>query len=86
MGILRIEDPFAQGIEEDVSGQAGGEHHRSPGEIGVERLFSRLAQTDGAVLRKGEVDGEKENTEARGQIKRPEFFSQKGPDSGQNLL
>ena len=50
MGIIGIEDPFTEGVKQDIGRQPGGKHHAAPGKVAVFWFFIWLAETDGPIF------------------------------------
>ena len=84
VGLRGVEHPLAEGVEEDVRGQAGGEHHGSPFKIGI-LGFVQVAQADGAVPGKGHVQGAEEDAQADDQVVGSEGVPQKEADGFQGV-
>ena len=80
MGILRVKHPFTEGIKQDISGQAGGEHHGTPGKKRVFWLFFLFPQADGTVPGKSQIEGEKKDTKSHGQVPGTKGFLQEAAD------
>ncbi len=68
MGILRIENPLTEGIEQNVRRKPRRKHHGTPGEKAVLRLLLRCAQHDAADRRKSDIEGQEKNPETDQQV------------------
>ena len=73
MGILRIENPLTEGIEQNVCREPRCKHHGAPGEKAVLRLLLRCAQYDAADRRKCDIEGQEKNSETDQQVIHAEF-------------
>ena len=70
--VVGVEDPLTEGVEQDVSGEAGGEHHAGPHEERVFRLLIRLSEADISKPGESQKQGEQEDEEADCQVEQAE--------------
>ena len=80
MRLLRIRDPLAERVKQDVRGEAAGEDHRAPGKERILRFLSRLSQRDRADRRKAHPQRNAENAQPYDEVISPHFISKKTPD------
>ena len=86
MRVVGVEDPLTEGVEQDVSGEAGGEHHAGPHEERVFRLLIRLSEADISKPGESQKQGEQEDEEADCQVEQAEGIAKDKADRVKNAL
>ena len=86
MRVVGVEDPLTEGVEQDVSGEAGGEHHAGPHEERVFRLLIRLSEADISKPGESQKQGEQEDEETDCQVEQAEGVAQDKADRVENAL
>ena len=79
VGFIRVDHPLAEGIEQDVRGDACREHHGTPVEKAV--LGFPFAEVNIPEARKCHVERDEEDAQAEGQIIPSEFFAEEGANA-----
>ena len=82
--VLPVENPLAEGVEQDVGGEPRGEHHGTPLEEAVLRLLIRRTEHDAAIARERDVEGHHRRSEADQEIVESEAVPQEGPDTAEH--
>ena len=57
MRIVRVKDPFTEGVKQDIGCESGGEHHARPDEEGIFWLFIRFPEADRTESGKCQIQG-----------------------------
>ena len=57
MRIVRVKDPFTEGVKQDIGRESGGEHHARPDEEGIFWLFIRFPEADRTESGKCQIQG-----------------------------
>ena len=82
--VLPVEDPLAEGVEQDVGGKPRREHHGTPLEEAVLRLLIRCTEHDTAIARERDVERHHGRSETDQEIVQPEAVPQEGPDAAEH--
>ena len=80
MRVVGVEEPLTEGVEQDVSGEAGGEHHAGPHEERVFRLLIRLSEADISKPGESQKQGEQEDEQAYCEVEESECVSEDESD------
>ncbi len=78
-GFSRVEDPLAQGVEQDVRRQPGGKHHGTPLEGGILRFFI-CAQANSPIGGKRDVQGAQEDPKSHEKVAASKLIPQEIAD------
>ena len=85
MFLLRVGNPLAEGVKQDVRRQAAGKHHCPPGEKFVLWFLSGLAEDDAADGRKAHPQGHRQHAESDDQVVKPQFIPQEAADGAERI-
>ena len=72
MWVVGVEDPLTEGVEQDVSGEAGGEHHAGHTKSGYFGFSSGFPRRIFPNLEKARNRGEQEDEETDCQVEQAE--------------
>ena len=86
MRIVRVKDPFTEGVEQDIGCESGGEHHARPDEEGIFWLFIRFPEADRTESGKCQIQGQQEDKETDGKIEQAEGIAKDKTDRVENAL